>query len=44
LEETLAHAGAINGWNANVAFTPTKQIGVVTLCSCDSIFYLILEK
>jgi CubicO group peptidase (beta-lactamase class C family) len=34
--ETLSHTGAINGWNANVAFTPTKQIGVVALCSCDS--------
>ena len=34
--ETLSHTGAINGWNANVAFTPAKQIGVVSLCSCDS--------
>jgi serine-type D-Ala-D-Ala carboxypeptidase/endopeptidase len=34
--ETLSHTGAINGWNANVAFTPAKQIGVVTLCSCDA--------
>ena len=34
--ETLSHTGAINGWNANVAFTPTKQIGVVAFCSCDS--------
>jgi serine-type D-Ala-D-Ala carboxypeptidase/endopeptidase len=33
---TLSHTGAINGWNANVAFTPAKQIGVVALCSCDS--------
>jgi CubicO group peptidase (beta-lactamase class C family) len=33
--ETITHTGAINGWNANVAFTPTKQIGVVSLCSCD---------
>jgi CubicO group peptidase (beta-lactamase class C family) len=33
--ETIAHTGAINGWNANVAFIPTKQIGVVALCSCD---------
>ncbi|MGC2670007.1 MAG: serine hydrolase domain-containing protein, partial [Candidatus Nitrosopolaris sp.] len=33
---TLSHTGAINGWNANVAFIPTKQIGVVALCSCDS--------
>jgi serine-type D-Ala-D-Ala carboxypeptidase/endopeptidase len=34
--ETLSHEGAINGWNANVAFIPTKQIGVALLCSCDS--------
>lgn len=34
--ETITHTGGINGWNANVAFTPAKQIGVVTLCSCDS--------
>ena len=34
--ETFSHTGAINGWNANVAFNPAKQIGVVSLCSCDS--------
>ena len=34
--ETLSHTGAINGWNANVAFNPAKQIGVVSLCSCDA--------
>ena len=34
--ETLSHTGAINGWNANVAFTPAKQIGVVSLCTCDA--------
>ncbi len=33
---TLSHTGAINGWNANVAFTPAKQVGVVALCSCDA--------
>jgi serine-type D-Ala-D-Ala carboxypeptidase/endopeptidase len=33
---TLSHNGAINGWNANVAFTPAKQVGVVALCSCDT--------
>lgn len=33
--ETLSHEGAINGWNSLVAFIPTKQIGVVLLCSCD---------
>ena len=34
--ETLTHEGAINGWNALVGFIPTKQIGIVLLCSCDS--------
>ena len=33
--ENIAHTGAIPGWNANVAFITTKQIGVVDLCSCD---------
>jgi CubicO group peptidase (beta-lactamase class C family) len=33
--EVLDHTGSINGWNANVAFIPEKQIGVVSLCSCD---------
>lgn len=26
----------IKGWDANVAFIPAKQIGVVALCSCDA--------
>ena len=34
--ETLTHAGAINGWNSYVGFNPTKQTGVMLLCSCDS--------
>jgi hypothetical protein len=34
--ETLAHNGEINGWVAFVGFTPTKEKGVVLLCSCDS--------
>jgi CubicO group peptidase (beta-lactamase class C family) len=34
--ETLTHAGAINGWNSYAGFTPTKHIGVVLLCNCDS--------
>jgi serine-type D-Ala-D-Ala carboxypeptidase/endopeptidase len=33
--ETLVHTGSINGWNTIVGFIPTKQIGVVSLCSCD---------
>ena len=35
LKEVIAHTGAINGWNVNVAFIPAS-IGVVALCSCDS--------
>lgn len=34
--ETITHTGAINGWNAFVGFIPTKQIGIVVLCSCDT--------
>jgi len=34
--EIFSHTGQINGWNANIAFIPIKQIGVVALCSCDS--------
>ena len=33
--EVFDHTGSINGWNANIAFIPTKQIGMVSLCSCD---------
>src|ERR687887_2885346 len=33
--ETIAHTGAINGWNTFAGFIPTKQIGVIALCSCD---------
>ena len=34
--EAITHTGAINGWNAFVGFIPTKQVGVIALCSCDS--------
>jgi CubicO group peptidase (beta-lactamase class C family) len=34
--ETITHTGAINSWNAFVGFIPTKQIGVVVLCTCDT--------
>lgn len=34
--EIITHTGAINGWNAFVGFIPSKQIGIVALCSCDS--------
>jgi CubicO group peptidase (beta-lactamase class C family) len=33
--ETIAHTGAINGWNAFAGFIPAKQIGIIALCSCD---------
>jgi serine-type D-Ala-D-Ala carboxypeptidase/endopeptidase len=33
--ETLSHTGSINGWEAFAGFTPTKQDGVVLLCTCD---------
>jgi len=36
LEETITHTGAINGWNAFACFIPTKQVGVIAMCSCDS--------
>ena len=35
--ETITHTGAINGWNAFAGFIPTKQVGVIAMCSCDSI-------
>ncbi|MGA9928226.1 MAG: serine hydrolase domain-containing protein [Nitrososphaeraceae archaeon] len=34
--ETITHTGAINGWNAFAGFIPTKQVGVIAMCSCDS--------
>lgn len=34
--EIITHTGAINGWNAFVGCIPSKQIGIVALCSCDS--------
>jgi serine-type D-Ala-D-Ala carboxypeptidase/endopeptidase len=34
--ETITHTGAINGWNAFAGFIPTKQLGVIAMCSCDS--------
>jgi CubicO group peptidase (beta-lactamase class C family) len=34
--EIITHTGAINGWNAFVGFIPSKQIGIIALCSCDS--------
>jgi CubicO group peptidase (beta-lactamase class C family) len=34
--EVISHMGSINGWNSFIAFMPSKQIGIVLLCSCDS--------
>ncbi|HXS60974.1 MAG TPA: serine hydrolase domain-containing protein, partial [Candidatus Sulfopaludibacter sp.] len=34
--EFVSHEGAINGYNSIVGFIPAKQIGVVSLCSCDN--------
>lgn len=34
--ETFTHTGSVNGWNAFIGFTPSKQTGLVLLCSCDS--------
>jgi len=33
--EVLQHFGGIDGYSSFVGFNPTKQVGVVELCSCD---------
>jgi Ca2+-binding RTX toxin-like protein len=33
--EVIGHQGSINGWNSYIGFIPSKQIGVILLCSCD---------
>ncbi len=33
--EAIYHTGAIGGYTSLLAFNPTKQIGLVILCSCD---------
>jgi hypothetical protein len=33
--EILNHSGAIDGYTSFVEFIPTKQTGLVVLCSCD---------
>jgi len=33
--EVITHQGAIEGWNSFIGFIPSKQIGVILLCSCD---------
>ena len=34
--ETISHPGGINGYNSFIGFNPTKQIGIVILCSYDN--------
>jgi serine-type D-Ala-D-Ala carboxypeptidase/endopeptidase len=34
--EVIAHKGSINGWNSFIGFIPSKQTGLILLCSCDS--------
>ena len=34
--EVITHKGAIDGWNSFIGFIPSKQIGVILLCSCDT--------
>ncbi len=33
--ETIFHQGQRTGWDAFAGFNPTKQIGIVAMCSCD---------
>jgi len=33
--EAIWYAGAIDGYESIVGFNPTKQVGIVILCSCD---------
>ena len=35
--EIISHPGGINGYNSFIGFNPTKQVGVVLLCSCDNL-------
>jgi hypothetical protein len=35
--EIISHPGGINGYNSFIGFNPTKQAGVVLLCSCDNL-------
>jgi serine-type D-Ala-D-Ala carboxypeptidase/endopeptidase len=34
-KEVIWHTGAIDGYSSIIAFNPSKQIGLVILCSCD---------
>ena len=35
-KEVITHKGVIDGWNSFIGFIPSKQIGVILLCSCDT--------
>ena len=42
--EVINHAGGIDGYTSFIAFNPTKQIGLVILCSCDGRDALLPES
>lgn len=42
--EVINHAGGIDGYTSFIAFNPTKQIGLVILCSCDGRDALLPEN
>jgi hypothetical protein len=35
-KEVIAHKGSIDGWNSFMGFLPSKEKGVILLCSCDT--------
>lgn len=35
-KEVIAHKGSIDGWNSFIGFIPSKEQGVILLCSCDT--------
>jgi serine-type D-Ala-D-Ala carboxypeptidase/endopeptidase len=35
-KEVIAHKGSIDGWNSFIGFIPSKEKGVILLCSCDT--------
>ncbi|MGN6632436.1 MAG: serine hydrolase [Nitrososphaeraceae archaeon] len=39
--EVINHAGGIDGYTSFIGFNPTKQTGLLILCSCDGrmLFY-----
>lgn len=42
--EVIYHAGGIDGYPSFIGFSPTKQIGLVILCSCDGRDALLPEN